>query len=98
MCVAVIQAAASANKHACEAPKEAGSQVVKKVKVYPGSTSSGQKMVLHAVKSLSGVQYYRRPDGQLYRLFPLSQLRRISQKQPSQTGESFYSTTVICCS
>lgn len=49
--------------------------------------SSSQKMVLYPVKSTSGVQYYRRADGQLYRLLPMSQLRPFARNQPGQTGE-----------
>lgn len=52
----------------------------------PASTS--QKMVLYPVKSTLGVQYYRRTDGQLYRLLPLSQLKPFRQNQPGQKGES----------
>lgn len=46
------------------------------------------KMVLYPVKSTSGVQYYRRADGQLYRLLPMSQLKSFRQNQAAQTGES----------
>lgn len=52
----------------------------------PASTS--QKMVLYPVKSTQGVQYYRRADGQLYRLLHLSQLKPVRRNQPGQTGES----------
>lgn len=54
----------------------------------PLPASSSQKMVLYPVKSTLGVQYYRRADGQLYRLLPMSQLKPFRQNQPGQTGES----------
>lgn len=53
----------------------------------PNPTSTSQKIVLYPVKSTTGVQYYRRPDGQLYRLLPMSQLRQFKLKQAGQTGE-----------
>lgn len=53
----------------------------------PGST--GQRMVLQPVRTASGVQYYRRPDGQLFQLVPISQLRPVNLNQSIQSGESF---------
>ncbi|XP_056867467.1 MAX dimerization protein MGA a isoform X5 [Takifugu flavidus] len=52
----------------------------------PTPTSTSQKIVLYPVKSTTGVQYFRRPDGQLYRLLPMSQLRQLKLKQAGQTG------------
>lgn len=52
----------------------------------PVPASSGQKMVLYPVRSTLGVQYYRRADGQLYRLLPMSQLRPFRQQQAGQPG------------
>lgn len=54
----------------------------------PLPASASQKMVLYPVKSTLGVQYYRRADGQLYRLLPLSQLKPFRQNQPGQKGKS----------
>lgn len=54
----------------------------------PTPTSTNQKIVLYPVKSTTGVQYYRRPDGQLYRLLPMSQLKQLKLKQAGQTGET----------
>lgn len=51
-------------------------------------TSNSKKIVLYPVKSTTGVQYYRRPDGQLYRLLPMSQLRQLKLKHAGQTGET----------
>uniref|UniRef100_UPI0037E7636F MAX dimerization protein MGA a isoform X2 n=1 Tax=Semicossyphus pulcher TaxID=241346 RepID=UPI0037E7636F len=45
-------------------------------------TSPGQRMILKPVQTTSGVQYYRRPDGKLVRLVPISQLRSVN---PTQT-------------
>lgn len=52
----------------------------------PGST--GQRMVLQPVRTVSGVQYYRRPDGQLFQLVPISQLRPVNLNQSVHSGES----------
>ncbi|XP_022621822.1 MAX gene-associated protein [Seriola dumerili] len=49
--------------------------------------SSGQRMVLQLVQTASGVQYYRRPDGKLIQLIPISQMRPINPKPPV-TGPS----------
>ncbi|XP_075941314.1 MAX dimerization protein MGA a isoform X2 [Anarhichas minor] len=142
--VKVDQSAASSHHSAGEAPKEAGTQVVK-VKVYPGlkggaseirvvpaapvssapisdsqvsssvaspvnlapkgsqllmlqvpappgklplppppTSSTSQTMVLQPVQSKSGVQYYRRPDGKLVQLVPISQLRSVNPNLSAQ--------------
>lgn len=54
----------------------------------PAPAPTGQRMLLQSVKSGSGLQYYRGPNGQLYRLVPLSQLRPVNPNQLSPTGES----------
>ncbi|XP_071354656.1 MAX dimerization protein MGA a isoform X2 [Trachinotus anak] len=54
----------------------------------PPPPSTGQRMVLQLVQTASGVQYYRRPDGKLVQLIPISQLRPINPKPPVQTGGS----------
>ncbi|XP_044023006.1 LOW QUALITY PROTEIN: MAX dimerization protein MGA a [Siniperca chuatsi] len=41
----------------------------------PLPPSTGQRMVLQPVQAASGLQYYRRPDGKLVQLVPISQLR-----------------------
>ncbi|KAL7380110.1 hypothetical protein ABVT39_011908 [Epinephelus coioides] len=43
--------------------------------------SSGQRIVLQPVQMASGLQYYRKPDGKLVRLVPLSQLRSVNLNQ-----------------
>ncbi|XP_029350514.1 MAX dimerization protein MGA a isoform X2 [Echeneis naucrates] len=47
---------------------------------------SSQRMVLQLVQAHSGIQYYRKPDGKLVQLIPLSQLRPVNSKLPVQTG------------
>ncbi|KAM6917356.1 MAX dimerization protein MGA a [Lycodopsis pacificus] len=44
----------------------------------PPTTSTSQTMVLQPVQSKSGVRYYRRPDGKLVQLVPISQLRSVN--------------------
>lgn len=51
-------------------------------------TSISQRIVLQPVHTMSGVQYYRRPDGKLVRLVPVSQLRSGDPNLPLQKGES----------
>uniref|UniRef100_A0A8P4G9F9 MAX gene-associated protein n=1 Tax=Dicentrarchus labrax TaxID=13489 RepID=A0A8P4G9F9_DICLA len=48
----------------------------------------GQRMVLQPVQAASGVQYYRRPDGKLVQLVPISQLRSVNQNQSVHRGSS----------
>ncbi|XP_068456296.1 MAX dimerization protein MGA a [Clinocottus analis] len=50
----------------------------------PPIASTGHSMVLQPVQSKSGVQYYRRPDGKLVQLVPISQLRSVNQNLPVQ--------------
>ncbi|XP_069008865.1 MAX dimerization protein MGA a isoform X1 [Embiotoca jacksoni] len=50
----------------------------------PARASTGQKMVLKPVQTTSGLQYYRRPDGKLVQLVPISQLRPFNPNQPAQ--------------
>uniref|UniRef100_UPI001ED82428 MAX dimerization protein MGA a n=1 Tax=Scatophagus argus TaxID=75038 RepID=UPI001ED82428 len=52
------------------------------------STSSGQRMILQPVQTVSGVQYYRRPDGQLVQLVPISHLRPFNTNKSVQRGSS----------
>ncbi|XP_051942045.1 MAX dimerization protein MGA a isoform X2 [Hippocampus zosterae] len=46
-------------------------------------TPSTVKMILRQVQSPTGVRYYRRPDGKLVQLIPISQLRAAA---PNKTG------------
>ncbi|XP_019732883.1 uncharacterized protein LOC109520224 [Hippocampus comes] len=46
-------------------------------------TPSTVKMILRQVQSPTGVRYYRRPDGKLVQLIPISQLRAAN---PNKTG------------
>ncbi|XP_061552231.1 MAX dimerization protein MGA a isoform X1 [Phycodurus eques] len=51
-------------------------------------TSSAVRMILRQVQSTTGVRYYRRPDGKLVQLIPVSQLRattpaKAGSKKPS---------------
>ncbi|XP_054470209.1 MAX gene-associated protein-like, partial [Anoplopoma fimbria] len=59
-------------------PPPKGSQLLM-LQAPPPSSSTGQRMVLQPVQSKSGVQYYRRPDGKLVQLVPISQLRAVNQ-------------------
>lgn len=61
----------------------------------PLPASGSQKVVLYPVKSTLGVQYYRRADGQLYRLLPMSQLKAFRQSQQPQTGESTGASSTV---
>lgn len=45
-------------------------------------------MLLKPVQMASGIQFYRRPDGKLVKLVPVSQLRAVTPTSPAQTGES----------
>ncbi|KAM6968584.1 MAX dimerization protein MGA a [Tautogolabrus adspersus] len=47
----------------------------------PSPTSTGQRMILKPVQTTSGLQFYRRPDGKLVQLVPLSQLRPVPKIQ-----------------
>ncbi|XP_045918360.1 MAX dimerization protein MGA a isoform X2 [Micropterus dolomieu] len=49
----------------------------------PLPPSTGQRMVLQPVQAASGLQYYRRPDGKLVQLVPISQLRTRGAPSPS---------------
>ncbi|XP_076605255.1 MAX dimerization protein MGA a isoform X2 [Chaetodon auriga] len=49
-------------------------------------SSTGQRMVLQPVRASSGIQYYRKPDGNLVQLVPLSKLRPVNPNQPVQSG------------
>ncbi|XP_056248740.1 MAX dimerization protein MGA a isoform X5 [Seriola aureovittata] len=62
-----------------------GSRLLIQVPAAP--PSSGQRMVLQLVQTASGVQYYRRPDGKLIQLIPISQMRPFNPKPPV-TGPS----------
>lgn len=53
-----------------------------------GPAPSPQKMLLKPVQTASGIQFYRRPDGKLVQLVPLSQLRPVNPTLPVQKGES----------
>lgn len=48
-------------------------------------TPSTVKMILRQVQSPTGVRYYRRPDGKLVQLIPISQLKAAN---PDKTGKS----------
>lgn len=50
-------------------------------------TAPRQRMVLQPVQAAPGVQYYRRPDGKLVQLVPISQLRPFNPNQPAPRGE-----------
>ncbi|XP_039992476.1 MAX dimerization protein MGA a isoform X3 [Xiphias gladius] len=52
----------------------------------PPSPSNGQRMVLQPVQTVSGVQYYRIPDGKLVQLVPISKLRPVNPNLPVQRG------------
>lgn len=54
----------------------------------PAPTTISQKIVLQPVQTALGVQYYRRPNGKLVRLVPVSQLRSGNPSLPLQRGES----------
>ncbi|XP_070697775.1 MAX dimerization protein MGA a [Pempheris klunzingeri] len=59
----------------------------------PPPFSTSQRMVLQRVQTASGGQYYRRPDGKLVQLVPLSQLRPVGQTPSVRRGPS--SPTVV---
>ncbi|XP_057714664.1 MAX dimerization protein MGA a isoform X2 [Corythoichthys intestinalis] len=48
-------------------------------------TSPGVRMILRPVQSPSSVRYYRRPDGKLFQLIPINQLRPIDPAKTSPT-------------
>ncbi|XP_036927400.1 MAX dimerization protein MGA a isoform X7 [Acanthopagrus latus] len=52
------------------------------------STSTGQRMVLQPVQTVTGAQYYRRPDGKLVQLVPIDQLTPVKPTQSAQKGLS----------
>ncbi|KAM8737752.1 MAX dimerization protein MGA a isoform 5-T5 [Acanthopagrus schlegelii] len=52
------------------------------------STSTGQRMVLQPVQTVTGGQYYRRPDGKLVQLVPIDQLTPVKPTQSAQKGLS----------
>lgn len=54
----------------------------------PGPAPGSQRMLLKPVQMVSGVQFYRRPDGKLVKLVPVSQLRAVMPTSPAQPGES----------
>lgn len=54
----------------------------------PPAPPTGQKMVVQPVKKVSGVQYLRQPNGQLFQLVPLSQLTQVQLKPPHPRGEA----------
>ncbi|XP_059209138.1 MAX dimerization protein MGA a isoform X4 [Centropristis striata] len=58
----------------------------RKLSVPPPRPATGQKMVLQPVQTASPVQFYRRPDGKLVQLVPISQLRPVNPNQPVQRG------------
>ncbi|TMS21242.1 hypothetical protein E3U43_015215 [Larimichthys crocea] len=51
-------------------------------------TTPGQRMVLQPVQAVPGVQYYRRPDGKLVQLVPISQLKPFNPNQLAPRGPS----------
>uniref|UniRef100_A0A3Q1JX18 T-box domain-containing protein n=1 Tax=Anabas testudineus TaxID=64144 RepID=A0A3Q1JX18_ANATE len=55
--------------------------------VPPAPTTISQKIVLQPVQTALGVQYYRRPNGKLVRLVPVSQLRSGNPSLPLQRGD-----------
>ncbi|XP_072221389.1 MAX dimerization protein MGA a isoform X4 [Leuresthes tenuis] len=67
----------------------------------PAPPSTRQKIVLQVVRSASGMQYYRKPDGRFVQLIPISQLRPVNSKPSIQRGPpspSLSSSTVPCTS
>lgn len=45
-------------------------------------------MVLQPVQTVTGAQYYRRPDGKLVQLVPIDQLTPVKPTQSAQKGMS----------
>ncbi|KAM4542589.1 MAX dimerization protein MGA a isoform 3-T3 [Odontesthes bonariensis] len=63
--------------------------------------STRQKMVLQLVRTATGMQYYRKPNGKLVQLIPITQLRPVNSKPPIQRGlpsPPSSSPTVLCTS
>lgn len=54
----------------------------------PAPPTISQRIVLQPVQTASGLKYYRRPDGKLVRLVPVSQLMSGNPSLPLQRGES----------
>lgn len=54
----------------------------------PATPTISQRIVLQPVQTASGVKYYRRPDGKLVRLVPVSQLMSGNPSLPLERGES----------
>ncbi|KAM9355023.1 MAX dimerization protein MGA a [Pholidichthys leucotaenia] len=60
-------------------------------------TPTSQKMVLQSVQTVSGVQLYRRPDGKLVQLVPISQLRAVpAASQTTAPSSSMVLSTTPC--
>lgn len=99
LCVSAPQVSSSAVPPVNSAPKGSQLLIVQvpglrgKVPV-PGPApcplppgSAGQRMILQPVRTASGVQYYRKPDGNLVQLVPISQLKPVNPNQSVQKGE-----------
>ncbi|TKS87256.1 hypothetical protein D9C73_021380 [Collichthys lucidus] len=83
-----VERAASSDQPSGKAPEGAESKVVT-VKVFVRPTGgASQRMVLQPVQAVPGVQYYRRPDGKLVQLVPISQLRPFNPNQLAPRGPS----------
>ncbi|XP_030574303.1 MAX dimerization protein MGA a isoform X1 [Archocentrus centrarchus] len=82
-------------------PSKAPQMVLIQVPPPPGTVpvvapvSSPQKMLLKPVQTASGVQFYRRPDGKLVQLVPLSQLRPVTPTLPVQKAALSSSTSLL---
>lgn len=82
-------------------PSKAPQVVLIQVPPPPGTVpvvapvSSPQRMLLKPVQTASGVQFYRRPDGKLVQLVPLSQLRQVTPTLPVQKAASSSSSSLL---
>lgn len=54
----------------------------------PNTPPTSQRMALKPVLTASGVRFYRKPDGKLVQLVPVSQLRSAIPNPLLQKGES----------
>lgn len=55
----------------------------------PGPLTTSQRTVLQSVQTASGVKYYRRQDGKLVQIVPVSQLQSANPHMPVERGPSF---------
>ncbi|KAM9341612.1 MAX dimerization protein MGA a [Symphorus nematophorus] len=71
-------------------PSSSGQRVVA-----PPPSSPGQRVLLQPVQTASGLQYFRKPDGKLVQLVPISQLKSLNQNQNQAVHRGSLSPSVV---